>query len=103
VSDCTRAIELDPRNAIAYNLRGNARRKGSDLAGAMNDYNRALSLDPQYALALLNRGLGYLQQGREADAQRDFDQCLKVDPTLRAQLEAIVGEARRRLSGRLIK
>jgi tetratricopeptide (TPR) repeat protein len=99
VSDYTRAIELDPRNAVAYSNRGNARRANGDLAGAMNDYDQALILDPRCALALLNRGIGYLQQGREAEAQRDFDQCLKIDPTLRTELEAVVGEARRRLRG----
>ena len=67
----------------------------------MNDYNQALSLDPRCALAFLNRGIGYLQQGREEEARLDFDQCLKIDPTLRPDLEATVGEAMRRLNGRL--
>ena len=65
----------------------------------MNDYDQAISLDPRCALAFLKRGIGYLQQGRETEAQGDFDQCLKIDPTLRTELEAIVGEARRRLRG----
>ena len=99
MADFTRSIEPDPRQAIAYSNRGNARRASGDLAGAMNDYGQALILDPRCALALLNRGIGYLQQGREADAQRDFDQCLKIDPTLRPELEAVVGEARLRLRG----
>jgi Tfp pilus assembly protein PilF len=64
---------------------------------AAEDHHKALSLDPQCALALLNRGIGYLQQGREEEARRDFDQALKIDPTLRSELEAIVGEIRRRL------
>jgi tetratricopeptide (TPR) repeat protein len=89
--------ELDPRQAIAYSNRGNARRANGDLAGAMNDYDQAITLDPRCALAFLNRGIGYLQQGREAEAQRDFDQCLKIAPSLRPELEAVVGEARRRL------
>jgi lipoprotein NlpI len=63
----------------------------------MNDYDQALIIDPRCPLAFLNRGIGYLQQGREAEAQRDFDQCLKIDLTLRPELEAVVGEARRRL------
>jgi hypothetical protein len=63
----------------------------------MKDYGQAISVDPRCALAFLNRGIGYLQQGREAETQRDFDQCLKIDPALRPELEAVVGEARRRL------
>ena len=55
------AIELDPRHAIAYSNRGNARRASGDLAGAMNNSDQALILDPRCALALLNRGIGYLQ------------------------------------------
>ncbi len=82
-------------------LGGNARRASGDLAGAMNDYDQALILDPRYALAFLNRGIGHLQQGHKAEAKRDFDQCLKIDPTMKSQLEAVVGEARRRLGGKL--
>jgi tetratricopeptide (TPR) repeat protein len=101
VSDFTRAIEQDPRNALAYSNRVNARRASGDLAGAMNDYNQEFILDPRYALAFLNRGIGHLQQWHKAEAQRDFDQCLKIDPTMKSQLEAVVGEARRRLGGKL--
>jgi len=71
---------LDPRHALAYSNRGNARRANGDLAGAMNDYDQALILDPRCALAFLNRGLSNLQQGREA--------VLRSTPRNRPDVEA---------------
>jgi tetratricopeptide (TPR) repeat protein len=54
------AIRLDPKNAIAFNNRGNAYgKKGwttGDYDRAVADYSEAIRLDPQYASAFCNRG-----------------------------------------------
>ena len=47
----TKAIELKPDYADAYNNRGIARLDSGDLAGAIADYTKAIGLKPDYAYA----------------------------------------------------
>ena len=47
IADHTKAIELKPDLAAAYN-RGNAKRAKVDLDGAIADYNKAIQLQPDY-------------------------------------------------------
>ena len=42
--DCELAIELDPRNPIAYIVRGRVRRATGDVVAALDDYRRAAEL-----------------------------------------------------------
>jgi Flp pilus assembly protein TadD len=44
VSDYNRAIEIDPKNEMAYGDRGLAKSDQGDFDGALIDYNQALSL-----------------------------------------------------------
>lgn len=77
-----RALDLNPKNAIACYNRGLARRTQGDLAGAIADYNRAIKLDPQYAHAYNNRGLACRAQGDLAGAIVDYDRAIEIDPNL---------------------
>ena len=43
ISDYTKAIEINPQYAKAYNNRGTAKRKIGDDKGACNDYKKAIS------------------------------------------------------------
>jgi len=56
LADFDRAIELDPKNAVAYYNRGHAKWVKKDAAGALADCNRAIELDPKYAEAYFERG-----------------------------------------------
>lgn len=47
IADSSRAIELDPRNAYAYRVRGNAKDDKGDYAGAVADYRDSIALDSQ--------------------------------------------------------
>ena len=46
IADCTRAIELDPRLAVAYWSRGIAYARKGDQKRALADQRKALELDP---------------------------------------------------------
>ena len=56
IADFTKAIELDPDDAVAYYNRGNSKRKLKDYYGAIADYTKAIELDPDVADAYYNRG-----------------------------------------------
>ena len=57
IADYTKAIELDPNDAIAYNNRGLSKDNLKDYYGAIADYTKAIELDPNAANAYRNRGI----------------------------------------------
>jgi tetratricopeptide (TPR) repeat protein len=59
----TKAIELDPKYAIAYHNRGFAYRGKGELDLALADFDKTIELDPKYAIAYSNRGSVYGQKG----------------------------------------
>ena len=48
IADYTKAIELNPNYAAAYNNRGNSKNKIKDYKGAKADYTKAIELKPNY-------------------------------------------------------
>jgi hypothetical protein len=73
ISDFSKAIELNPRSAKAYNNRGltYAKAKGQNDT-AISDFNKAIDLDPNYANAYHGRGLARYYQGEYESACSDF-------------------------------
>lgn len=63
VDDYTRALELDPANAAAYNNRGYAWRKLGRYDAAVADYTRSLELEPDNIKTLNNRGYSHAKSG----------------------------------------
>ena len=82
ISDLDRAITLDPKLAVAWQLRGLARTKKGDYAGAITDATRALELDPALASAWTVRGAG---RGGTRDVDglvADCTKAIELDPRL---------------------
>ena len=75
----SKAIELDPDYAMAYNNRGWAYDEKGEYDRAIRDYNKAIELKPDYAMAYNNRGLAYEKKGEYDRAIRDFDQAIELD------------------------
>ncbi|HMG72273.1 MAG TPA: tetratricopeptide repeat protein [Pyrinomonadaceae bacterium] len=76
----TKAIELKPDYAAAYDHRGmNCRRKG-DSDQAFADYNKAIGLDPQLAHTYLNRGDIYYEEKEYDQALIDYNKAIQVNP-----------------------
>ena len=75
----SKAIELNPNLAAAYNNRGVAKRHLGQYEAAIADYDAALRLDSTYAEAYNNRGVakGYLGQYEAAIV--DYDAVLRLD------------------------
>ena len=57
IADYNKALEIKPKNAIAYYNRGVVMGKLKEFKGAIADYTNAIEINPQYAGAYLNRGI----------------------------------------------
>jgi tetratricopeptide (TPR) repeat protein len=80
IADYTKAIELDPKYAAAYNNRGFALYDQGDLAAAIKDYTKAIELDPKLAQLYNNRGNALSDQGDLAAAIQDYTKVIELDP-----------------------
>ncbi len=87
ISDYNKEIELDPKNAVAYNNRGTAMRELGDLGAAISDYDIAidilLGLDDEKtqagrltAVTYYNRGVAKGVSGDLLGAEKDLTKSL---------------------------
>ena len=56
IDDWSKAIEIDPQNAVAYYNRGLANSNLKDYQAAIDDWSKAIEINPQHANAYHNRG-----------------------------------------------
>ena len=81
VADNTKAIELDPRNGMAYNNRAVGFKNLKQLDRALEDYSKCIEL--QYGDGALNyrqRGSVYAQLKNFQRAIEDFDKAVQLNP-----------------------
>jgi len=92
IADYSRAIELNPNLAEAYNNRAYVYMVKQNYAAALYDLNRALQIRPSYVNALMNRAdiYNYYYEINYARAVADYDQVLKIDPNA-AQTTSVCG------------
>lgn len=77
---CTKAIEFNPSNAMAYSIRGAVYYKLRDFNSAIADYNRAINLNPNDYRNFYNRGIAYVKLNDYRRAAQDFDSALRLNP-----------------------
>ncbi len=58
-------IKLDPKNAIAYNLRGQFYYYKKKYDDAISDYSESIAIDPKFRAVFYNRGLSYKKKWAE--------------------------------------
>jgi tetratricopeptide (TPR) repeat protein len=75
-----RAIELDPKNAQAYNNRGRALAATHDEKGALADYEKAMQLDPKYSSPFTNRGNIKKDNRDYKGAIADYTHAIELKP-----------------------
>jgi tetratricopeptide (TPR) repeat protein len=80
LADCSKALQLEPDNTWALNVRGIAKFNLAQYAEAIKDYNQAIKLDEGYKSAYRNRALAQDKLARYADAIADYDRLLALDP-----------------------
>lgn len=76
----TKAIELHPDYAWAYNNRGNVKDKRGDPEGALVDFTRAIEIDARHGTAFFNRGNVRSAQGDLDGALADYTAAIGIDP-----------------------
>jgi tetratricopeptide (TPR) repeat protein len=84
IEDYNKAIELNPKNAEAYNNRGNAHSELNKHEEAIEDFNKAIELDPKYAEAYNNRGNAYYELNKHEEAIEDFNKAIELNPNFAA-------------------
>jgi len=80
IEDLTKAVEMMPSHAPAYNELGFAYAKRGDYDKAIANYNKALELDRCYDWALYNRGCAWYDQGKYDLAIDDYSKALECNP-----------------------
>jgi tetratricopeptide (TPR) repeat protein len=81
VQEFNRAIELNPKYAAAYLLRGNTQFQLQNFRPALADFDKAISLNPQAAVAYYSRGLLKSQQLNDpTGALADYTKAIELYP-----------------------
>ena len=80
IEEFNKAIDLNPRNAEAWNGRGVAYRAKGELDRAIEDHSKAIDLNPDFAQAWNNRGIAYRDKGELKKAIEDHSKAIGLDP-----------------------
>ena len=78
----TKAIEINPQSAPAYNNRGITYKELKQYDSAIADYTKAIEINPQYAQAYNNRGITYNDLKQYDSAIADYNQSIEINPLL---------------------
>jgi tetratricopeptide (TPR) repeat protein/CHAT domain-containing protein len=81
IADYTKAIEIDPANAVTYGSRGYVYYVKQDFDLAIADYTKAIEIDPHDAWTYSNRAEAYRVKGDSDRAIADYTKAIEIDPT----------------------
>ncbi|XP_044125082.1 small glutamine-rich tetratricopeptide repeat-containing protein alpha isoform X1 [Bufo gargarizans] len=76
----TKAIDLNPRNAVYFCNRAAAYSKIGNYAGAVRDCEEAITIDPSYSKAYGRMGLALSSLNKHAEAVGFYKRALELDP-----------------------
>jgi len=80
ISDFTKAIEIDPKNATAYSMRGGAKGELKDNRGAISDLSKAIEYEPENPTFYLARGSMKIEIEEYSGAISDYNKVIELDP-----------------------
>ncbi|XP_063311582.1 small glutamine-rich tetratricopeptide repeat-containing protein alpha [Pelobates fuscus] len=80
ISYYTRALELNPKNAVYFCNRAAAYSKLGNYAGAVRDCEEAIEIDPNYSKAYGRMGLALSSLNKHAEAVGFYKRALELDP-----------------------
>jgi serine protease Do len=76
----TRSLQINPKFAAAYSLRGSVRYLSQDYSGAVADFSQAVQLDSALASAYLGRGLSNSALNNPEGAIADYTKAIQLSP-----------------------
>jgi tetratricopeptide (TPR) repeat protein len=79
ILDFNKAIELNPKCAVAYYNRGTAYAKSGKFTEANSDNNKAIELNSNNAEAYYNRGTTYAKSGKFTEAISDLNKAIELN------------------------
>ena len=77
-----KAIELNPKDAVAYNNRGAAYGQTGNYKQQIEDSTRALQINSKDAVAFNNRGVAYGELGNYEQEIEDCTKAIELNPNL---------------------
>ncbi len=80
IADYTKAIELNPKEMMAFAMRAKAWQTKGELDKAIADYNQALVLVPKSPVVLTGRGDTWSDKGDLEKAIADYSEAIQADP-----------------------
>lgn len=80
IDDLDNAIGLNPKNELAFDVRGFAFCRLSQCARAIDDFNRAIALNPKFANAYFDRGMAKQRSGDPLGSVEDIEMAKQLDP-----------------------
>jgi tetratricopeptide (TPR) repeat protein len=83
----TKAIEVDPKLALAFDMRGRAFEAKGETGKAVADYTKAIGLEPKLDKALLDRARLMRNQGHIDAAISDYNKLINLTKDPAAYLE----------------
>jgi tetratricopeptide (TPR) repeat protein len=80
LENCSQALQLDPVNASAHKLRGEAYFMLGDMARAKREFDYAVKFDPSDPESFAGRGDTHRNQGTYARAIADYTKAIALSP-----------------------
>jgi len=80
LTDCTRAIELDPQYSFARFTRAVVHYKQRNYDLSLADFNKGIELNSSHAPAYINRGLSHYMKQEYDLALKDLSKATSLDP-----------------------
>jgi tetratricopeptide (TPR) repeat protein len=90
IAEWKKVLELDPRNAKAYNNLGGALVLQGNLAAGMTQLQKAMEIDPDYSEPQSNYGIGLLQEKKLDEAIPHLQRSLELNPAYAKVYETII-------------
>eukprot|EP00118_Oscarella_pearsei_P025263 m.307856 g.307856 ORF g.307856 m.307856 type:complete len:553 (+) comp42942_c0_seq1:67-1725(+) len=88
--DCyTKAIEIDPENAVLYSNRSAAYAKKNDLTNAAKDGQKVIDIRPEWSRGYSRKGYSLFQQGKYDEAKEIYEKGLKFEPESKQLKDAL--------------
>jgi Tfp pilus assembly protein PilF len=79
IADCTKAIENDPKSALAYAQRGEAYCQKGDVKNCVADFDAAMRIDPEDTSFVYLRGVARADAGDTDGALVDLTKAIEND------------------------